>query len=121
MTGFYLIVPISISQCKYAPVRGLGRGHSAPRGVTLPEDVATQGANHACSEQMWARRQKRQVEGDAELACSQVTDVELASSQVASQNILHPLWVSLKERTRKLACVPLTPFELPHFFSSLIL
>jgi hypothetical protein len=37
---FLLLVPISVSQCKYILVHGLGCAHSAPRGTTLPEDIA---------------------------------------------------------------------------------
>jgi hypothetical protein len=64
------------------------------------------------------------VEGDAELTCLHVTDAERMlrdTLALAGRNILHPLWVSLKERKRKLACASLAPFEFPHFFPSLIL
>ncbi len=64
------------------------------------------------------------MEGDTKIACSQVTDAEMLlhdTLALAGRNILHPLWVSLKERKRKLAYAPLAPFEFPHFFPSLFL
>jgi hypothetical protein len=39
-THFQLFVPISVSQCMHVLVQGLGCARSAPRWVTLPEDVA---------------------------------------------------------------------------------
>jgi hypothetical protein len=52
-----------------ALMQGLGEAHSASRGVSLPEDVMRQEAHRVCSEQVRARRQRRRVEGDVELAC----------------------------------------------------
>jgi hypothetical protein len=105
-------------------MQGHGRAHGAPWEVSLHEDVARREAHHIYSERLHARRQRRWVEGNTELACSQLTNVErplrytLASTD---WNIMHPLRVSLKERKGKVAYVPLAPIEFPHFFPSLFL
>jgi hypothetical protein len=64
------------------------------------------------------------VEGDTEIACSQVTDAEMLlhdTLALAGWNILHPLLISLKQRKGKLSYAPLAPFEFPHSFPSLFL
>jgi hypothetical protein len=102
----------------------LRRAHSAPLGVPLPEDVASQDAHRVCSEWLSAWRQSRWVEGDAALTCPPVANVGrslLDTSSLANQNTLPPFHVGLKRRKRKLTSTPLAPFEFPHFFLSLFL
>jgi hypothetical protein len=69
----------------YVPVQGLGHACSIPRRVTLLDDVATQ------------------VEGDAELTCSWVANVEgLLHDALASvtRNILSVgIWVAALHHT----------------------
>jgi hypothetical protein len=106
------------------PVHGLGCAHSAPWGFSLPEDVTRQEARCVCSERLRARRQRRRVEGDAELACPPATDAGRSlpnTLALAGRKTLHLFQVRLKRRKRKLACAPLAPFEFPHFFPSLFL
>jgi hypothetical protein len=59
-----------------------------------------------------------------EIACSQVTGAERLlhdTLALAGWDILHPLWVSLKERKGKLSCAPLATFEFPHSLPYLFL
>jgi hypothetical protein len=57
----------------------------------------------------------RRVEGDVELACSQVADAEMLLHDTLSsigQNILHLLWVSLK-KDRKVCLCASSSFRVP--------
>jgi hypothetical protein len=81
-------------------------------GFCLPKDVMRRDAHHVCSERLQARRQRRLVEGDAELACLPAIDVGrslLDTSALADCNTLHPFQVSLKRRKRKLVVRPWLP------------
>jgi hypothetical protein len=72
--------------------------------VSLPEEAARRDAHCVCGERLRSWRQKGWVEGDVELTCPQITDVEgpLPGTPVsADQNILLPLQVSLKGKRRK--------------------
>jgi hypothetical protein len=65
----------------------------------------------------------RQVEDNAEFACSHVTNSERLlhyTLDSVSWNIMHLIRVSMKKR-RKFACVPLASFEFPHSLLSLSL
>jgi hypothetical protein len=93
-------------------------------GVSLHEDVMRWEAHRVYSERLHVWRQRRRVEGDAELVCPLVTNVGRSlpdTSTLADRNTLHPFHVSLKRRKRKLASASLAPFEFPHFFSSMFL
>jgi hypothetical protein len=88
------------------------------------KDVTRWEAHHVCIERLWVLRQRRQVEGDAELACPPAVNMGRSlpdTSALANRNTLHPFQVSLKRRKRKLACAPLAPFKFPHFLTSLFL
>jgi hypothetical protein len=105
-------------------MHGLRCACSAQQGVSLLEDVTRQEACRVYNEWLQVPRQRRRVEGDAELACPPAFDVGRSlpdTLALANWNTLHPFQVSLKERKRKLACAPLAPFEFPHFFPSLFL
>jgi hypothetical protein len=72
--------------------------------VSLPEEAARRDAHCVCGERLRSWRQKGWVEGDVELTCPQITDVEgpLPGTPVlADRNILLPLQVSLKGKRRK--------------------
>jgi hypothetical protein len=43
------------------------------------------------------------------------------TSSLADRNSLHPFQIGLKRRNRKIACVPLAPFEFSHFLLFLFL
>jgi hypothetical protein len=118
-----MLVSIYASQCIHILMQVLGYAHSAPRGVTLPEDVASREAYRINNERLWEQR-LRCVEGDEELTCSQVISMDKLlhdTLALVGWDVLHPPWVSLKERKKRLACAPLAPFEFPQFSPSLIL